>query len=371
MTAAAIYHVQTPYHALQALALAAADDVPAQLVAVPSHPSQGILLDVLGSLPGSPFHAVHRFDAVHPGLRRLPPAQARRLSVMRNRRDLRRLVSDAPKPVEVRTANVQTVEGRMLVAAATSAAGGRAGVIEDGLLTYEKGYVPRPPRRGVRQKLAGWSRQLYLGRWAASPAGHIPYEQLDALWVSFPEAIDPAAWPEVAVRQIPDPASVRPLLESLATAVVETDLQDAYRRLEAIVVLPHSTMLGGADAEEALGRLIGELVSSGLAVGIKRHPRDDPTAFSRHLPATVTVIEPSLPVELLFLLPGSSVRWIVTDRTTAVLSGPRYRPTATTITFSNGVPEEVRDAYERLMRATGGVLVDAPDAARAAITRGG
>jgi hypothetical protein len=367
MTAAAIYHVQTPYHALQALALAAVDEVPSQLVAVPSHPSQGILLDALSSLPNSPFDAVHRLDAVRPALRRLPQTHARRLSAVRNGRDLRRLVTEAPEPVEVRTANVQTVEGRMLVAAA-SAAGGRAAVIEDGLLTYEKRYVAAPPSRGVRRRLAGWSRQAYLGRWAASPAGQIPYEQLDALWVSFPEAIDPAAWPGVPVRPIPDPATVRPLLESLAAAVVDPVLQDAYRQLEAIVVLPHSTMLDGAEAEEALGRLIDELVDSGLTVGIKRHPRDDPAAFGRYLPSTITVIEPSLPVELIFLLPGSSVRWIVTDRTTAVLSGPRYRPTARTITFSNGVPPEVREAYERLMRATGGVLVDAPDAARKAIT---
>ncbi|WP_334142976.1 hypothetical protein [Rhabdothermincola sp.] len=365
--AVVVYHVQTPYHTLQALGLAATDGATSQLVAVPSHPSQAILLDALGDLPGSPFSAIRRLDAVRGGLERLPPTLARRISAAGNARRLHRSVASLGEAVEVRTANVQTVEGHALAAAAVASAG-RVGVIEDGLLTYEKRYLAPAPRDGARAALARWWRQLVFGRWAGTPAGVIPYQELDALWVSFPDAIDPGAWPGVPVRPIPDPAGARPLLEALASAVIGPDQRDAYRRLDTVLVLPHSAMLGGTAAIDALGRLVRGLVESGLVVGVKRHPRDDPATLDRVMPAAVTEIEPWLPVELLFLLPSSSLRWIVTDRTTVVLSGPRYCPAATTITFSNDVPPEARDAYERLMRATGGVLVDSPDGVLSAIT---
>jgi hypothetical protein len=356
---ARIFHVQTPYQALQALALASEGQGARTLVMVPSHPSQSLILDALTSAAGSPFDTVHRLDAERPSIP-LPSSTARRISAAVNVRRLSRLVQNADGPVEVFTGNAQTVEGQALVAAAARRRdGATAAVIEDGLLTYEKRAQPLAPA-GLGARAASLVRRVYLGPGASRPAGQLPYDLLDAVYVSVPDALRSEDWFGLPVRAIPPPAAVAGVLDALASAIVPADEVARCRTLDALVVLPHSSLLSGAEAVSAFSRLVEVLADRGLRVGLKYHPRDDQRYLAHLSRGEIVTMRPDIAVEFLFVLAGSALQWIVTDRTTAVVSGPRYCPAARTITFSAGGSAELQATYQRLVAATGGTLVESP-----------
>jgi hypothetical protein len=342
------YHVQTSYHVLQALGLAASSPTEERcLVSVPTHPSQVKLIEHLAHLPGQPFTDVVVRPANRWGWR--ASLWQRRATATLNSRDLRRLL-DTGGPSDVFTSNIQTIEGYTLAYHAKTAADpGKVALVEDGLGTYEKRPVLRASPREMSPRDV--VRRMYLGPAGLHRLEEMPAQMIDELLVGYPDAIDQAAWGGIPVAGLPRPEDLRELLVALAERCLPDFGWERRAEFDVLLALPLSSLLPDPhDYAQRLATLLASLVRAGMRVGIKHHPRDDHPVVTDH--AGATILPPGAPLELLLMVAGPNLRWLVTDRTTALVSAKRYRPDVDVVLLSGSIPEGTpRSEYDRVLSA--------------------
>lgn len=318
----AIFHAQTPYHILCAVAAAttagrSADD--SWLLVSTMHPSQRDFFERSQPMLSTWFSRTICLSADPPSS---PTRRARRaIGAAINVRRIERLVRHG-QVGDVFTSNLQTVEGAALAhATRTTSPTGRVHLVEDGLATYElhrSQILANEP--GPASPPA--ARRLMRGRSAGVPLNPLPAYLAATLLAARPDLLDPATWDPLEVQPLPLEVT-RPL----ASQLIRSSWPDAkLDQLEALVLLPHSSMLD-ADADgraiEASLRSLGPLGR----IGIKYHPREPTRYLESTLPNAVE-LPTEVPAELVMAAAAETLRHVVSGRTTALITAATFSPRA-------------------------------------------
>ena len=334
-----LYWIGTPRHFLISAGMAFGSERESDLLLTSNYDYVKGIRAILGEWTQSPFA---RFRSVQTPLR--TNSLSRRLQIIKDNSHYRKFARTHSFS-EVRAFAATTYATQtFLYEIKQNLPGVRCVMVEDGGIFYNEQplYGDAADENYSKLKLLA-GRVLYGQAWRAVKANGIG-EVIDEIHLISPELVR-EEWASLNLVKLPP---------SCLLQLSDSDLPDIYirtasssieelRQIELAIILSRSDGVVGDLGEyvRTVNNLLAYARKSGLRTAVKYHPKEqEPDYLMLTDKPWVTEIPKQIPIELLFVVNPTNLKFVLGDTSTALLSVPWLLPECKAISFVHMVSKQ-------------------------------